>query len=133
MSTTTVNPVAVKETEVSKMEEVKVTIVKDSETAAILTISTTQAIKLAFSLQDSYDNESQFQRDALAEASVLFLKAQCQRAIGTWDNLVTKFSKTQRYRNMGREKIEQSLKDNPKTKPYWLNCQKAVAIKAQVR
>src|SRR4051812_18732426 len=97
-----VTPVVSKKEEASKLEEIKVTVESGKESAAILYVSTTKAIELAFTLQDSYDNPSQYQRDALQDASVMFLKAQCQRAIAQWDNLVTKMTKLQKYQSMTR-------------------------------
>jgi hypothetical protein len=123
------NDAQVKNGETVNIDKVTVTIIPDQEIAAILTIQTDKIIKQAFSLQEDYDNESQFRRDALHDASILFLKASCQRAINTWDNLVTKHSKLTRYRNVGREQVEASLRDNPKTRPYFQTAQKATAIK----
>lgn len=115
--------------EKEKTEQVPVTIVVDKESAAILRIETVKVISLAFSLQEQYDNASQYQKDALQDAAVMFLKSQCQRTIATWDNLVTRFGKTKKYENVGRLEIEKSLKDNPKTRPFWNAAEKAIAIK----
>jgi len=115
-----------------KMEEVKVTIVVEKEIAAILTVDCDKAITAAFGLQELYDNPSQYRRDALQAASDMFLRAQCARAIAQWDNLVTRFSKTQKYKNIGRVEVESKLKDNPKTRPIWNVAEKATAIKARL-
>lgn len=119
--------------EASKLTEVKVTIEESKESAAILYKTTEQAISLAFGLQDSYDNASQFQRDALQDASVMFLKAQCQRAIGQWDNLVTKMTKLQKYQSMTRTQVEDALKIHPKCAPFYKTALKAVDIRKNLR
>jgi hypothetical protein len=115
-----------------KLTEVKVTIVDGKESAVIIHNATESIIKLAFSLQDDYENESQYRRDSLQDAAVMFLKAECARAISRWDNLVTKMSKTPRYKTSTREQVEASLKDNPKCKPFWTIAQKAATIKKQI-
>lgn len=112
-----------------KLVEVKVTVIEEKEVAAILTVDTDKAITLAFGLQELYDNPSQYRRDALQEASVMFLKATCARTIAQWDNLVTRFSKTQKYKNVGRVEVEAKLKSNPKTRPIWNVAEKAINIK----
>jgi len=115
------------------LTETKVTIEEGKEVAAILYTTTSKAIELAFSLQDSYDNQSQFQRDALQDASVMFLKASCQRAIGQWDNLVTKMTKLQKYQAMTRVQVEDALKIHPKCAPFYKTMLKAVEIKKTVK
>lgn len=126
--TKTVVPVAQLAVE-EKLVEVKVTVIEEKEVAAILTVDTDKAITLAFGLQELYDNPSQYRRDALQEASVMFLKATCARTIAQWDNLVTRFSKTQKYKNVGRVEVEAKLKSNPKTRPIWNVAEKAINIK----
>ena len=118
------------------LEKVSVTVIPDKEIAAILHKDTVTLLQKSFGLQKNaanpYDNESQYIKDALLEASLMFVKAQAQKTIGTWDNLVTKFSKTQRYINLGRAKVEEALRDNPKTRPYYQDMLKAVEIKKQL-
>lgn len=128
-ATQTVNPVVSQQEVTEKLTEVKVTVIEDKEIAAILHADTDKVISLAFSLQDTYENASQYRKDALQEASVMFLKAQCARTVAQWDNLVTRFSKTMKYRNVGRIVVEQKLKDNPKTRPIWNLAAKAIEIK----
>ena|ERR1700742_14532 len=123
-----------KETEVkngdkTNIEIVPVTIETGKEQAAILHLATTQVIEKAFKLQEDYENPSQFQRDALHDASIMFLKYRCQQAIQQWDNLVTKFSKTTKYRNLGRVEVEARLKIHPKTVSFFRRMQEATAIK----
>ena len=127
-SVKTVTPV-VSEKKEEKLEQVTVTVVADKEVAAILLVDTDKAINLAYGLQDLYDNPSQYRRDALQEASTMFLRAQCARAIAQWDNMVTRFTKTPKYKNIGRVEVEQKLKDNPKTRPIWNIAAKAIEIK----
>lgn len=115
-----------------KLSEVKVTIVESSEVAAILHKSTDSVIKLAFTLQEDYENESQYRRDALQDAAVMFLKAECSKAIARWDNLVSKMTKTPRYKTSTREQVEVSLRDNPKFKPFYSVAVKAATIKKQL-
>lgn len=131
MATKTVVPVVEvsKQVEASKLEEVKVTIETGKEIAAILYSSTDKVINLAFELQDSYENQSQFRRDALHDASVMFLKAQCQRSIAQWDNLVSKMTKVQKYQAMTRQQIEEQLKIHPKFAPFYKVAQRAAQIK----
>lgn len=116
-----------------KLTEVKVNIVTETEIAAILHKSTDNVIKLAFSLQDDYENESQYRRDALQDAAVMFLKAECSKAISRWDNLVSKMTKTPRYKNSTREQTEISLRDNPKFKPFYNVAVKAATVKKQLQ
>lgn len=130
MATETINPVVSQKPD-EKLEKVTVTIA-DGEIAAILTSATEKVIKTAFELQDDYDNPSQYQRDALHDAAVMFLKAQCLRYIGQWDALVTKMSKVTKYRNVGRQKLEDTLKVHPKCKDFWNRAQKATLIKANL-
>lgn len=127
-----VTPVVNNKPAEDKLTEVKVTVIESKEIAAILHKSTDEIITLAFGLQDDYENISQYRRDSLQDAAVMFLKAECQRAIGRWDNLVTKMSKTPRYKTSTREQVETSLRDNPKCKPFWAIAQKAVAIRKQL-
>lgn len=126
----TVNPVQLN---APKLEEVKVTIETGKESAAILYVSTEKIISQAFELQDAYENPSQYQRDALHDAAVMFLKAQCQRSIATWDNLVSKMTKVQKYSAMTRQQIEDALKVHPKFAVYFKTAQKAVAVKNSLR
>lgn len=127
----TVNPVVSTKPEV-KTTETKVT-VAENESAAILYKSTEKIITLAFELQDSYENASAFQKDALHDASVMFLKAQCQRTIAQWDNLVSKMTKVQKYQAMTRQQIENELKTHPKFAPYYKTSVRANAIKASLK
>lgn len=128
MTVATVTPVVSTKDE-PKLIEVKVSIEESKEVAAILYTQTDKIIALAFTLQDSYENASQYRRDALHDASVMFLKAQCQRMIGQWDNLVSKMTKLQKYSAMPRPQIEAALKIHPKYKPFWEVCVKATGIK----
>lgn len=125
--------VAVQENKAVELEKVTVTVIPNKEIAAILHIDCVSLLKRGFELQKNaanpYDNESQYIKDALLEASLMFVKTQAQKTIGTWDNLVTKFSKTQRYINVGRDKVQEALRDNPKTRPYYQDMLKAVEIK----
>lgn len=117
----------------TNIEIVNVTIEKDKESAVILFLATSKVIEQAFKLQDDYENPSQFQRDALHDASIMFLKYRCQQAIQQWDNLVTKFSKTTKYKNMGRADVEERLRIHPKTVAYYKRMQQAVSIKSQLK
>lgn len=116
-----------------KLIQTTVTVVEGTETAAILFTNTEKVIALAFSLQDSYENASIFQKDALHDASVMFLKAQCQRCIATWDNAVTKASKMQKYQSMTRKQVEDALSIHPKVQVLYKTMLKAVAIKKDLK
>ena len=116
----------------ANLTEVKVTIEENKEVAAILYLTTDKVLELAFSLQDSYENQSQFKRDALQDASVMFLKASCQKAIGQWDNLVTKMTKLQKYQSMTRTQVEDALKIHPKCSPFYKTMLKAVDVKKTI-
>lgn len=135
--TESVTPVAASTDKTEKLESVTVTIVPEKEVAVILTQETQKFINQCFDLQkraadNPYDNPSQFRRDALHEAMVAYLKTYCARVIGTYDNLVTKFSKTAKYYGVGRDKIEQDVRDNQRTKHFYENMKIAVAIKQQL-
>jgi len=131
MSTSTVTPtVSLKDKET--LVEVKVSIIKEKEVAAILYLETDKLMDLAFTLQDAYESKPEHRKDALQAAAVMFLKTECARSIAKWDNLVTAASKTPRYADTPRPKIEESLKDNLKAKPFWTIAQKAIAIKKQL-
>lgn len=132
MSTTTVNPVVNQKKE-DKLTEVKVTVIEGQEQAIIVNDSTVKVINLAFGLQDDYENESQYRRDSLQDAAVMFLKAECNRVIARWDNLVTKLSKTPKYKSVGRDKVEEAAKDNPKCKPFYNAAQRAITIRLQLK
>lgn len=125
-TTTTVTPV---QPATPTLTEVKVTVEEGKEIAQILYVNTSKVLDLAFSLQEAYENQSQFKRDALHDASIMFLKAQCQRAIGQWDNLVSKMTKVQKYSNMTRTQVESALKIHPKFKSYYDLATKAAQIK----
>lgn len=127
VETKTVTPV--QPTPTSTLTEVKVTVEEGKETAQILYINTDKILALAFSLQEAYENESQFKRDALHDASIMFLKAQCQRAIGQWDNFVSKMTKVQKYSSMTRIQVESALKIHPKYKSMFDLAVKAAQIK----
>ena len=127
----TVTPVEQKKDD--KLIEVKVTVIEDKEQAAIVTMQTVSLIEQAYKLQSDYENPSMFQKDALHDAAAMFLRAQCAKHIQFWDNLVTRFSKTTKYRNMTRIAVEDALKIHPKTKDFWQTCQKAVVIKATLK
>lgn len=127
----TVKPVASQESAAEKLEKVTVT-VAEGEVAAIISADAVKLITAAYGLQDDYDNESMFQRDALAHGALLFLKAEVQRAIGQWDNLVTKMSKTTRYRNRyTREQLDKFLRTHPKCKDIYKRAAMAATLKAQ--
>ena len=117
----------------SKITEVKVTIEAEKESAQIVYLQTSKVLAIAFSLQSAEENESVFNRDALHDGSVLFLKSVCQRAIQQWDALVTKCTKLQKYALMTRAQTESALKINPKYKHMWDVCSKATAIKNQLK
>lgn len=123
----TVTPVVAVKPEV-KTKEVKVT-VGENEFAAILHNATEKLMITAFELQDSYENQSSFTKDALHDAAVMFLKAQCQRSISQWDNLVSKMTKVQKYSAMTRKQIEDDLKTHPKFAPYYKIAIRAAGIK----
>lgn len=127
----TVTPVlATENKDTVKMTEVKVTVIEGKEFVAILSNEVSPYIKAAFKLQDSHDNESTFQRDALMDGAILVFKTTCQRAIGTWDNLVTKMSKLPKYGKYGRPELENLLKTHPKCKDIWLAAKQAAEHKA---
>jgi hypothetical protein len=117
----------------SKLVQTTVTIEDGKETAVILMNQAVKNIELAYTLQTQYDNPSMYQKDAIQDGTLLFLKTQCQRAIGQWDNAVTKASKMQKYQSMGRPQVESALKIHPLFKPLWDVCQKAVAIKLTLK
>lgn len=133
MSTATVQAVTPVQQKEQKLTEVKVSIETGKENAAILYEATTKVIAQAFDLQDSYENPSQFQKDALHDASIMFLKAQCQRSIATWDNLVSKMTKVQKYQAMTRQQIEDQLKIHPKFQTYHKTAIKALAVKNSLK
>lgn len=131
MSTSTVTPtISLKDKET--LAEVKVSVIKEKEIAAVLYLETDKLMDLAFTLQDAYESKPEHRKDALQAAAVMFLKAECSRAIAKWDNLVTAASKTPRYASANREEIAKSLKDNLKAKPFWTIAQKAIEIKKQL-
>ena len=134
MSTSTINPVVA--TEKNKVEEklieTKVTVIEGKETAVIAHVAAIKFFTLAFSLQEDYENESQFIKDSMIDASRMFLRAECARSVSKWDNLVTKASKMQRYKNVGREKIDLQLRDNPKCRAIYQTAKKAAEYKAQL-
>lgn len=147
MSTKTVSPVIAVENKADKPVETvtinvpkpvagmivtPVTIVEETEIAAILHKATDSVINLAFTLQEDYENASQYRKDALQDAAVMFLKAECSKAIARWDNLVSKMTKTPRYKTSTREQVEISLRDNPKFKPFYTVAVKAASIKKQL-
>lgn len=116
----------------TKLEKVTVTLT-ENESAAIISTDAVKVIATAFELQDDYDNASMFQRDALAAGAVLFLKAEIARAISQWDNLVTKMSKTTRFRNRyTREQLDKFLRTNPKCKELWKRAELAAKLKASL-
>jgi hypothetical protein len=116
-----------------KLAQTTVTVIENKETAVVVSNQAVKNIELAFTLQTQYDNASMYQKDVLHDGTLLFLKAQCQRAIGQWDNAVTKASKMQKYQSMGRPQVEAALKIHPLFKPLWDVCQKAVAIKLTLK
>lgn len=123
----TVTPV-VPEKKEDKLIETKVTVIEGKEHAAILTDSTVKMLALAFTLQSVEESDSLYQKFSLETAASMFLKQECRATVSRWDNLVTKFSKTSKYRDKGRVEIEKSLRDNPKTRPYASMADKANAI-----
>jgi len=135
MSTKTVTPVVNQtqtETSKDKLTQVPVTIT-ENEIATILYKTTESVLNLAFDLQDDYDNPSLFQKDALQDAAVMFLKAQCQRAIGKWDSIVNQATKLQKYSTMNRSQVEDALKIHPKCVTFYKAMQKAVEIKKTLK
>lgn len=112
-----------------KLTEVKVTIIDGKELATISHLATAKMYEQVFSLQDDYDNVSQYIKDSSLDAAKLFVARECQRAISQWDNLVTKISKTTRYINTGRNEVEKALQSNPKTKGFYAVAVKATMIK----
>lgn len=114
------------------LTEVKTMIEADKEQVQIIYTPTAQLLQVAFSLQDQYENPSVFNRDALHDASVMFLKASCQRVISHWDAFVNKATKMQKYSTMSRPQIEDALKIHPKYKSEWDMVVKATAIKKQL-
>jgi hypothetical protein len=123
--------------DMSKVEIVPVTIQPETESAAIIYKSTAEILEIAYKLQrgseDSYENPSQHQRDALQDASVMFLKYKCQQAISQWDQLITKLTKLTKYKNMGRPEIEKTAKANPKFAGMYTRMQEAVEIKSRLK
>lgn len=128
----TVTPVVNQEKK-DELVQTTVTVIKDKEIAAILYASTEKNITLAFSLQDAYENPSVYQKDALHDASIMFLKYSCQQTIQRWDSAVTKATKMQKYSAMGRPEIEKALSIHPKLKPLFDAMNKAVSIKRSLQ
>lgn len=94
---------------------------------------TEKILTLSFDLQDSYENQTAYAKDALHDAAVMFLKAQCQRSIAQWDNLVSKMTKVQKYSAMNRQQIEDALKQHPKFSPFYKTAERASVIKASLK
>lgn len=114
------------------LTQVTVSIEEGKEVAQIIYLPTSKILSVAYSLQEGYENESVFTRDALHDASVMFLKASCQRVISHWDSFVNKATKMQKYSTMSRPQIEDALKIHPKYKGEWDMVVKATAIKKQL-
>lgn len=118
--------------DVPKLTPVTVSIEADKEQVQIIYTPTAKLLAIAFSLQDDYEHDSQFNRDAIHDASIMFLKAQCARVIQRWKSLVNKAMDMQKYSTMTKPQVEAALQIHPKYKNDWQRCAKAVAIKKQL-
>lgn len=103
----------------NKQEEKTVTIVVTPETEGFL--------KKAFEIQDNYENESKFNKEACELAVKSFLKQTISRAVAMWERQIDAYS--QDHVSLTREQCIKNLLDSKKMRDIKKLADLAVAAK----
>ncbi len=104
----------------------------DTDLNVYLPVVIENMITVGFSLQTSYENVSEFQREFITDGVTLALKYLCTQTISKWDNTVTRAGKMKKYQHLGRPDVAIELEKRAEFRKMAAQARNAEAIKAKL-